>query len=586
MIRAALINTATNLRTGTGVPKPDNAADAVNEQGGGLIDIKAAVDAKAIMGVAGDGIVTPGILGSHSFGEAAILNNRITNTREVTITVRDTSGQGGTYNLSTVSNRETNREGVTTSVSPSSVTVPAGGSTTFTATITIDGNVVRDTTIKQFQWYVVATRTGSSEKLRTPMYLQATPSLPSDQIASSETNIYTGTVLASDAGAQRQANVYVLSGASFVDVPFKVDASTLKVDANLTWNIANSAAGVGIPDLDFYLLDPNGNEIGDSGNADAPEHISANTTIPGTYIYRVYGWANGPTDFRIESIELRGASAPVVQPFASDFTSGGVRHDFDGNYTINWTPRGAAEGYEVEQSTDGINWAVVGAVNGNTTSGNFNNVADGTYQYRVRAITAGRVGKYVTIPSNVESIKVSSRTEVDATESIAPVNRSITFPAGATELVTALKNQSSTTFYPNMRFEIVSIQSAGNSVKVVNADNKGDGVSGVAVFDYSQLVGSFLAPNAESGNKTIRFTNPNTVLFSFTARVKAHVSTFTGAVSGSSSQTMTSGESTSGNTSTSGETSTSSGTILGSGSTLLKFTVNPLTGAVTTQIIQ
>jgi hypothetical protein len=287
MIRAALINTATNLRTGTGVPKPDNAADAVNEQGGGLIDIKAAVDAKAIMGVAGDGIVTPAILGSHSFGEAAILNNRITNTREVTVTVRDTSGLGGTYALSTVNNRETNRDGVTTSVSPSSVTVPAGGSMTFTATITIDGNVVRDTAIKQFQWYVVAARSGSNEKLRMPLYLQATPSLPSDQIAVSETKTYTGTVLAGDAGAQREAKVYAAQNATYVDVPFEVGPSGLKIDAILDWNMSElPAGGVALPDLDFLLLDPNGKEIGTSGNSSGPERITVNTTIPGNYIYR------------------------------------------------------------------------------------------------------------------------------------------------------------------------------------------------------------------------------------------------------------------------------------------------------------
>lgn len=583
MVRTALINTSTNLRTSNGAPKADGAtADSINDQGGGLVDVGAAVNTKALMGVEGDGVAAPGILGSHSFGEKAVLNNRINNTYDVTVTVRDVSGQIATYELSTVNNRSTDQPGISTSVSESSLTVPAGGSATFTASISIDGNVVRSTDIQQFQWYVVAQNGG--KKLRMPMYLQATPSLPGDAIGSSVTETYSGTVLASDAGTQRDNGVYLLQDISYVDIPFDVDASTLKLDGTLTWNITDTGAGVGLPDLDFLLYDPNGNEIGNSGNSDAPEHISANATIPGTYIWRVYGWANGPTDFEVASTQLKGGSAPVVQPFASDFTQDNVRHDFDGNYTINWQPRGTVEAYEIEQSTDGNNWTVVGTTNGNATSGSFSNVADGTYQYRVRAITAGRVGKFVTMPSNVEAIRVSRRVEIDATDYIAPINRSITFPAGATELVTALKNQSTTTFYPNMRFEIVSVQSAGNSVRVANADNNGNGVSNVAVFDYSQLVGNELTANEESSNKTIRFTNPNTVLFTFTARVKANVLAGSAILGGSSGGSTTGGSGGSGSGSTSGGTTGGAGS--GLSSQLLRFTVNPIAKTVSVSLVK
>ena len=104
-------------------------------QGGGLINVAAAINAKAIMGITGDGIIEPSILASHSFGEANILNNRIVNTRSVTVTIRDTSGQGGTYNLSTANNRYFDLNGATATVSPASVTVPANGTATFTATV-------------------------------------------------------------------------------------------------------------------------------------------------------------------------------------------------------------------------------------------------------------------------------------------------------------------------------------------------------------------------------------------------------------------------------------------------------------------
>jgi hypothetical protein len=79
------------------------------------------------------------------------------------------------------------------------------------------------------------------------------------------------------------------------------------------------------------------------------------------------------------------------------------------------------------------------------------------------------------------------------TAQINAVNRAITFPPGLTELVTGTENQSSTVFFPNIRFEIVSIESKGGSVTVANADNGGNGTTTPAVFDYSQLVGRILS---------------------------------------------------------------------------------------------
>jgi hypothetical protein len=145
-----------------------------------------------------------------------------------------------------------------------------------------------------------------------------------------------------------------------------------------------------------------------------------------------------------------------------------------------------------------------------------------------------------------------------------------------------LKNNSTKAFYPNMRFEIVSVESTGNSVRVANADNGGDGVNKVAVFDYSQLIGAALSPGAESGNKTIRFTNPNTILFTFTARVKAHV--LTGSSSSATSGTGGDTSGTSSGTSGSGDSTNSAGGLSGV-TKLLKFTVNPLTKTVSVSLL-
>ncbi|MET0626174.1 MAG: S8 family serine peptidase [Pyrinomonadaceae bacterium] len=582
MIRTAMINTATNMRTATGTPRGDGAqSDSIIDQGGGLVDVRAAVNTKALMGVAGDGVEVPGILGSHSFGEWAVLNNRVANTREVSVTIRDLSGQGGTYNLSTANNRALDGPGFNASVSPASVNVPAGGEATFKAVITIDGDAARDTATKQLQWYVVAQRAGSADRLRMPMYLKATQSLPSNEIAGSETETLTGSVLAGDAGVQRDNGVNVASGVTYVDVPVEADAATLKLDGTLSWNYTDvPEAGVGLPDLDFQLLDPNGNVIDDSGNSSGPEHVSADTTVPGTYTYRVYGWANGPTDFQIESTKLKGGAAPFVRPFASDFTLGAQRYDFDGDVTLSWSPQGSVEAYEVEESADGVNYAVVRTVPGNVTSAEFASVSDGTHSYRVRSITAGLVGKYVTDPSNAEAVTIARRAEMDVSAYVSPVNRTIVFSSGVTDLNTSLKNQSGTVFYPTTRLEIISVESNGNTVRVANADNGGDGVTKAAVYDYSQFVGTDFQPNEETATRGLRFNNPNTALFTFTARVVANMP-LTGSTTGATTSTGSTGGSTSGSAGggTIGSGTNSTGGVLG-GAKLLRFTVNPLTKTV------
>ena len=170
MVRTVLINTATNMRDQAGTPKADGhtTADSIIAQGGGLIDVKEAMNAKALMGVAGDGISKPGILGSHSFGEVPVINSRVTHTVTYHVTIRDLSGQGGTYNLAVANNRDLQLAGIMFATSQSSVNVPAGGEATFTVNATVDGDALRDVMAAktygsqvvferiQMQWFITA----------------------------------------------------------------------------------------------------------------------------------------------------------------------------------------------------------------------------------------------------------------------------------------------------------------------------------------------------------------------------------------------------------------------------------------------
>lgn len=588
MVRAVLANTSTNLRNAQGVPRGDgSASEPIIAQGGGLINVKAAIDAKSIMGITGDGIDVPSILASHSFGEDPVLNNRIINTRSVTVTIQDTSGQGGKYNLSTADNRFFDVNGISAKVSPTSVTVPANGSVTFTATVTLDGDKVRDTSApKQLQWYVVARRANSSEVLRMPMYWRANPSIPAAGSGSIVTETYTGSVLASDGGLQRDIlGDYVAADVTYVDVPFQVGPGSVGIDAKLDFTSSQitdipGIGSIGIPDLDFILYDADGQEIASSGNSGGPEELSAPVSKAGTYTYRVYGWLNPPTDFTITSNQLLGGAPPSVQPFAADFIDlQQQRIDFDGNYKLTWAPSaGTVQKYEIEESVDGSNYQVVRTVDPGTREASFNNVPNSTRSYRIRAVVPGKIGFFVTVPSNVETLVIDRRCKVNITKTAKTAISGVSFVNGVFTLNLDLTNTASSDYYPLLELKIVKISSTSGTVSVMNADNGANGTSHTngALFGYSTLLGSDETFNVgeKSGARTIQFRDQSAELFTFEALVTAYQrkGTPTAAASGESG----------------GETSNPQG----SGSTspdltgLLRITVNPLTKVVTAQLLQ
>jgi subtilisin family serine protease/PKD repeat protein len=178
MVRTALMNTSTNLRNHLGIAKGDsNTAETTLDQGAGLIDVQAAVNVKALLGVTGDGLVIPTILGSHSFGEVPSINSRSITTRTVSVTMQDVSGSGGTYNLAVANNRGLDLPGVSVTA-PASVSVPANGTATFDVTIRIDGSQLTNGNVSEIQWYVRAMRSGGGESLAMPFYLRATRTAP------------------------------------------------------------------------------------------------------------------------------------------------------------------------------------------------------------------------------------------------------------------------------------------------------------------------------------------------------------------------------------------------------------------------
>ncbi len=182
MIRTALMNTSTNLRDSNGSANADAGAERVLDQGAGLLDVHAAVNAKALLGVTSNDPNLPSLLGSHSFGEVAAINTRAITTRSVDVTIFDVSGNGGTYALSVADNRGLALPGVSVTLSQQSATLAPNASATFTVTVNVDGNQVATGQLFELQWYVRAKRNDTSEALQMPFYLRATATRPAAAI--------------------------------------------------------------------------------------------------------------------------------------------------------------------------------------------------------------------------------------------------------------------------------------------------------------------------------------------------------------------------------------------------------------------
>lgn len=564
-VRTAMMNTATNPRLPNGIPQFDGDIPII-AQGAGLIDVEQAVNIKALMGVTGDGIITPSILGSHSFGAIPAVNSRVTHTETATVTLRDISGEGGIYNVSVTNNHGLELNGVAASVSPTSVTVPSNGSATFTTTVLINGDELRETDGSLVQWFVTATRADGGETLRMPLYTLLTGTVPAGS-NSSETHTFTGTILVGD------QNQGLVEGVTYMDFPLEATTATLRFSANLDFEerVANT-----IPDLDMFVFGPDGTEVARSASPGGPEALSFRVTEAGTYTFRVNGWLNAPTDFTLTLIEDTGGEPPVLSDIKGEYVnSEGEGIDFDGNYQVTWQPvDGNVQKYEIERSVNGASFEVIAQVDAGTTSYQVSGQSNGDYAYRVRALYPGQIGFFVSAPSNVERVVVDQRTQVDITDETSSSISNVSFQDGTFEFDLQLTNEASSVYVPLVEFTIVNIDSASGTVELINADNGGSGRSpqDPALFGYSRQLGDErFAPQETTEPRHLKFSDEQAELFSFDAVVTAYLQSGAGnAGSGDSGSTPPDG----------GEGGENSITQL------LRYTVNPLTGTVTVNVIE
>lgn len=89
-------------------------------------------------------------------------------------------------------------------------------------------------------------------------------------------------------------------GVDHVDVPFTTQPSVVAVTGTLSADPTVAA----YPDLDFELRDTDGNVLSTSASFGPDEQVGSSVEGDTEYVYRVIGWANGPTTFSIVSDQL------------------------------------------------------------------------------------------------------------------------------------------------------------------------------------------------------------------------------------------------------------------------------------------
>jgi hypothetical protein len=191
--RALLQNSATNLRSGLGVPQADNNTVSINDQGSGFINVAGALAANAIMVSPTALLTTPEeystptppatplevLLPTASFGEVPVVNvnGTVTRLRKVIIrSVGPAGAGGGTYNLTVQNNRVPEvgfaisflaADGVTPTTS---VSVPPGGTAEFFVRVDANGSQIT-VAPTEVQWFISAT--SGDQTMRMPFYFRA-----------------------------------------------------------------------------------------------------------------------------------------------------------------------------------------------------------------------------------------------------------------------------------------------------------------------------------------------------------------------------------------------------------------------------
>jgi len=116
--------------------------------------------------------------------------------------------------------------------------------------------------------------------------------LSSSAQRSTSTDVLTGIIAVGSGG------LALVNGVDYLDIPFVAKANSFGVDGAME---VSPVATNTLPDLDLELRDAQGNVLSSSANFGPREWVSGMITPGETYVYRVIGFVNAPTQVTITS---------------------------------------------------------------------------------------------------------------------------------------------------------------------------------------------------------------------------------------------------------------------------------------------
>ncbi|MFQ3235941.1 MAG: hypothetical protein ACI9C4_001505 [Paraglaciecola sp.] len=205
-------------------------------------------------------------------------------------------------------------------------------------------------------------------------------------------------------------DVEVAEGIDYVDVDFTAQTSAQSIVATLT---ADTEVGGALPDLDFSMLDSQGNVMSTSGNLGASEQVGSTVVGGESYTLRVKGYANGPTQFKV-----------VLDQMVADENQAG-------NASNNGSLLGVMEMELIEFSVNPVNGTIVRI---NTNESIVPENVETQAQFTVRPVNETNTSK---IDGNVVSARVVNAGVVNTTAIIVE-----TAEAAETAVVAQVKGTS------------------------------------------------------------------------------------------------------------------------------------------------
>lgn len=366
--RALLQNSATNLRTGLGLPENDPASTSINDLGAGHINIAGALSLRAIMvsptlllrdadpATTGDQPeftqplrnpppLDPNgnlevLLPTASFGNQPVAGLAGTKILTRKVIIRDIGGGGGVYNLSFANNRNVVVPTFSVSFTSdqagnnpiTSVRVPSGGTATFYVKTVVDGSRVAPNT--QFQWYIYATHSVTGQTLRMPFYYRAVPAATGGFNAPNQTTPTT--------------------------IPGTTDLNGCSIDADGNYTI-NWQAPVGTPPIAYRIQEATNISQVYFDNADTPLVNGANSKWSGSaqWISQVNP-STGSFAYYVPNLVMQDESLTMVAPGVPLPAGQGATL----SYVTNQSTEPDFDFINVELTTDGSNFITLGTFSG------------------------------------------------------------------------------------------------------------------------------------------------------------------------------------------------------------------------------